>query len=363
MKIFQRLGRCVLVLVFLSAIFSVARAADTNPPPRLTLELRDGSRVVGDSVAKNFKFNSALLGEIKLNVKDIRSVECVSSNSAKLTVTNGDTLMVSFVDSAFAVKTGFGKVELPVDSVRRISVSAGGTGGHPPGLVALWSGEGDGSDSAGGNTATLTDMTFAGGKVGQAFSFNGVSSSIRIPASPALDIGAGDGFTIMAWIKPSDVNGIHPLIQWSDESPVVLAIGARPFENGLLQGCATLASGGRFVITHPGVLGSGIFQHIAFTYDKAGGSGTWYLNGVVVARRQLSGQVAGTKGDLWFSRIVRSPGNWTTDRAYAGLMDEIAIYNRALSAEEIKSICNTENHDEPLATPAPSDGWFEDWMR
>jgi len=72
-----------------------------------------------------------------------------------------------------------------------------------------------------------------------------------------------------------------------------------------------------------------------------------------VARHQLSGQVAGTKGDLLIS----------SNRSFAGLMDEIAIYNRALSADEIKSICTAENHDEPLATPTPSDGWFEEWMR
>src|ERR1019366_6674916 len=78
--------------VFLGAIFSIARAADTNPPPRLTVELRDGSRVVGTSAEKYFKFHSALLGNLKLDVKDIRSVECVSSNSAKLATANGDTL-------------------------------------------------------------------------------------------------------------------------------------------------------------------------------------------------------------------------------------------------------------------------------
>lgn len=85
-------------------------------------------------------------------------------------------------------------------------------GNMPPGLVALWSGEGDGKDSIGGNAATLTDITFTKGIVGQAFHFNGKSSSIRISASPSLDVGADQGFTIMAWIKPSNVKGLHPLI-------------------------------------------------------------------------------------------------------------------------------------------------------
>ena len=89
--------------------------------------------------------------------------------------------------------------------------------GHlPPGLVSLWSGEGNGSDSVDGNKAVLTDISFEEGKVGRAFSFNGTTSTITIPASPSLDIGADAGFTIMAWIKPLDVNGLHPIAEWSD---------------------------------------------------------------------------------------------------------------------------------------------------
>ena len=233
----------------------------------------------------------------------------------------------------------------------------------PPGLVALWSGEGNGGDSAGGNKMELTDISFAPGKVGQAFSFNGTSSRIRIPASPALDIGAGGGFTIMAWIKPSDISGLHPLFQWSDSIPLNLWIGIRPYENGVLNGCITETSGNRFVVSHPGVLASGIFQHIALTYDKSSGSGTWYLNGIIVSQRRLSGHVYGTKGDLWISHHDENPGNWSTGRTFAGLMDEIAIFNRALSASEIRTICTEQNHGEPLPLPAPSTGWFESWMQ
>ena len=339
--------------------------ADTNPPPRLTVELRDGSRIVGTSVEKNFKFHSALLGDLKLEVKDISSVECVSSNSAKLTTANGDKLTVWFVNSEFAVKTGFGKVELPVPSVRKLTVSATSVAGtHPPGLVAFWSGDGDGNDSVGGNTATLMDISFEEGKVGQAFSFNGVSSCIKMPASQSLDVGAGDGFTVMAWIKPSDVGGLHPLIQWSDNAALNLWIGIRPSENGVLRGDIASDEGNHFLVSHPGVLVSGIFQHIAFTYDKASGVGTLYVNGVIVAQRQLGSQlVANTKGDLWFSPIDKRSGRWSTDRAFAGVMDEIAIYNRALSVSEIQAICTEENHGEPPTLPTQSTGWFESWMR
>jgi hypothetical protein len=44
-------------------------------------------------------------------------------------------------------------------------------------------------------------------------------------------------------------------------------------------------------------------------------------------------------------------------------MDEIAIYNRALSASEIQAICTEQSNGEPLTQPAPSTGWFEPWMQ
>jgi hypothetical protein len=247
---------------------------------------------------------------------------------------------------------GFSKIRMHIAS------------GHlPPGLVALWSGEGDGSDSAGGNKMELTDISFVAGKVGKAFSFNGKSSSITIPASPALDVGAGDGFTIMAWIKPSDVRGYHPLFAWTDGTPVNSSICFNSSESGVLMVCVTDGAGNRFLVSNQGVLVKGRFQHIALTYDKASGVGTWYLNGVVVAQRKLSGNVNSTKGDLWISHRDTSQGNWSSNRSYAGLMDEVALYNRALSASEIKDICAEQNHGEPLTLPTPSTGWLESWMQ
>jgi hypothetical protein len=111
------------------------------------------------------------------------------------------------------------------------------------------------------------------------------------------------------------------------------------------------------------VLVKGRFQHIALTFDKASGNAIWYLNGVVVAQRRLSGHLSATKGDLLISHRDETPGNWSTGRTYSGLMDEIAIYNRALSASEVKAVCMEQNHGAPLQLPTPSTGWHENWMR
>ena len=139
-----------------------------------------------------------------------------------------------------------------------------------------------------------------------------------IPASRSLDVGQGDGFTVMAWIRPSDINGLHPILQWTDSDNFNLWIGVRPFENGVLRGNIGSVEGNHFVVSHPGVLAGGVFQHIAFTYDKASGDGTLFLNGVIVAQRQLGRQlVAATRGDLWIA-IRQKPGQLVNRPGFRG---------------------------------------------
>ena len=204
MNQFTRHGFFILGLIFSSAGLNHALAADANPPPCLRVELRDGSRVIGTSVEKNFKFRSELLGDLKLAVREIRSVEFTSTNSAKLTLVNGDVLRVSFADPEFGVKTSFGKVELPVDSVRGLMVSANaGLNSHPAGLVALWSGENNGKDSVGGSDAIVpAAITYSPCKTGLGFNFDGTASRMIVPNAPALNFGAGQDFSIEGWIQP-----------------------------------------------------------------------------------------------------------------------------------------------------------------
>jgi hypothetical protein len=350
-------------------LFSHAQAAPaaTNQPAgfRLIIELQDGSRIIGQSSDDPFQFYSEVLGEMKLPLERIRSIECQpKTNSVQLATANGDTLTAQFVTKVVRVETAFGSIKLPVNLIRHLTVSpAGKLGQIRPGLVALWAGEGDGNDSAGGNPATLVgDVSFAEGKVGQAFSLNGFNSCLRIPFNLWLNVGESDGLTITAWIKPSNVSGFHSIIEWNPSATmtgvigVQLWIGHRPDSQGVLQANIVDAEGGHhFLVSPPGVVVNGRFQHVAVTYDKAGGIGVLYLNGAVVAQSQWGSFVPLTKGDLWISRRPTDhPGDWTYNKFFAGLLDELAIYNRALSASEIQAIVTEENNGEPLPPPTPT---------
>ena len=94
----------------------------------------------------------------------------------------------------------------------------------PPGLVARWSGDGNANDVVGGNHGRLLGGTsFAPGRVGEAFSFDGVDDFIEIDTQANLDVGVNSGFTIYAWILPKghpklDV-GSGPIVEWDRGGP------------------------------------------------------------------------------------------------------------------------------------------------
>ncbi len=208
--------------------------------------------------------------------------------------------------------------------------------GHlPSGVVALWSGDGNGKDSIDGNNATLTDITFAKGKVGQAFRFNGKSSSIKIPASQSLDVGAGDGFTIMAWIKLADISQYHPIFEWNEDGN---AYGVQLYVYPAGQLVPNVVDNeGKWHIfkTDVNVVTANVFQYVALTYEKASGLAMVYCNGVVVAQDHLGIIVPQTSYNLYLGRRpVRNGPTYT----FAGMLDEPTVYKRALSAAEIQAI-------------------------
>jgi hypothetical protein len=118
-------------------IFSLGQALAADPDsPQLTIELRDGSRIVCQSLNQNIRFRGLPSWEMDLPVQDIRSVDCSSNNSATVTMalTGHPILSGTFANSRLAVKTAFGNVDLPVTCIARITVSATPIAVQPGGI-------------------------------------------------------------------------------------------------------------------------------------------------------------------------------------------------------------------------------------
>ena len=104
-------------------------AAAGSDTAQLTIELRDGSHVIGRSLVDTVDFHSPAMGDLKLAWAGIRSIEYAGNNSevARLTAANGDVYEVQFAVSSLGVETSFGKTELPVKLIRSITVLPAGS--------------------------------------------------------------------------------------------------------------------------------------------------------------------------------------------------------------------------------------------
>jgi hypothetical protein len=220
----------------------------------------------------------------------------------------------------------------------------------PSGLVAWWQGEGNAYDSIGTNNGTpVGGIAYTNGEVGQAFVFNNTSSYIPVPASPSLNIGTGSGVTIECWVKPNaydaDVYG-GPVIEWDSAT----TDGLQLWTGGSLFGNIIDTSGNAHALNVPMVFDTNNFQHVALTYDKSSGLAVLYYNGTMIASNNFGNITPQTTYPVNIGRRTGQPnGNGAT---YGGLIDELSLYNRALSSSEIAAVYNAGSKGKCF-TPVP----------
>jgi hypothetical protein len=168
-----------------------------------------------------------------------------------------------------------------------------------------------------------------------AFSLTTPSNYVTVPASASLDVGQGSGITIETWIFLADTL-THPVVDWSPSFfGVHLWIGS---DASFYANFADVTGAIHVISSAPGVITAGTFLHLATTYDKASGNAELFLNGTTVTQVNLGTFTPQTSTDLNIG--YRSPaapygGSIST---FNGLIDELAIYDQALSAPDIQAI-------------------------
>jgi fibronectin type 3 domain-containing protein len=203
----------------------------------------------------------------------------------------------------------------------------------PPGLVAGWTfSEGIGATTAdvsgNGNTGTITSATWSTqGRYGGALSFNGTSSIVRVPASASLNLTTG--MTLSGWVRPSvSLDGWRTIVHRQTDAYFLTASGDSP---GRPAGGGTLGSFVSYV-SAPAANPVNAWTHVALTYD--GATLRLYVNGAQVATRAAGGTVQSGSNPLWIG------GNQPYGEFFQGLIDEVRVYNRALSPTEVQTDMN-----------------------
>jgi hypothetical protein len=203
-----------------------------------------------------------------------------------------------------------------------------------PGLVAAFGfNEGSGStvlDSSGtSNNGTITNATWtAAGKFGAALSFNGTSSWVTVPDAPSLDL--TNGMTLEAWVNPSALSGWRTALLKESSGNLAYAMYAN--DNTPNPAVTVRIGTGDSSAVGTSALPLNTWTHLAATYD--GAQLRLYVNGVQAGSRAQTGNMAVSTGPL------RVGGNAVWTEFFAGLIDEVRVYNRALSAAEIQADMN-----------------------
>jgi hypothetical protein len=320
------------------ATFTTAANSDTTSPTVGITSPASGATVSGIiTVTAAASDNVAVAGvQFKLDGANLGGEDTGSPYSASwdsTTATNGTHLLSAVArDAAGNLGTS-----------ATVSVTVANTTTPPPGpgsgnLRLSYSFQGASgtvaSDGSGnGNSATLTNGAAwtTAGKYGNAVSFDGVDDYLSAPDNTSLDL--GNTGTIEAWVKINALNRWHSVMAKGNANSNPAHNYALEVTSGNRWMCI-LGNGASSVILQSTVsAAAGQFTHVACVWN--GTAVQLYINGVLNASAAQSLIPAANTSPLYIGQFG---GN--TDRLN-GVIDEVRMYDKALTPSEIQSDMNT----------------------
>jgi len=222
----------------------------------------------------------------------------------------------------------------------------------PSGLVSWWKGEWNTADTVDGNQGTLIGpLTYTLGKVGRAFnlpgSFAGDAVGARVEVKDAANLQITGPFTLDAWVS---FEGVSPLssgitntpimAKWGNTSNGTAGYGLMVNADGTPWLAVSSNGNDRSIVSSTFKLPADTFTHLAGVWD--GEALRLYVNGEEVASVPFTGPTNGNNGTPLLIGGY-NPALSGVSNSFVGIIDEVGIYNRALSAAEIQAVYNAGN--------------------
>jgi hypothetical protein len=191
----------------------------------------------------------------------------------------------------------------------------------------------DATDASGhGWTATLDGgAAFVPGRLGNGVDLSGNSQYVDLPVG--ILNGAKD-FTISAWVRLDSVSTWSRVFDFGTGTTVNMFLTPRSSAGTARFAITTGGNGGEQRINAPAALPSGAWTHVAVTLTA--GVGILYVNRAEAARTSgmtLSPAALGNMTNCWIGR-----SQYRADPYLNGVVDELRIYGRALSTNEIAAL-------------------------
>lgn len=214
------------------------------------------------------------------------------------------------------------------------------------GLMAYYPFNGNANDESGNgnngivNGAILNSDRF--GNANTAYNFNGISDYITVSNSPTLN---SPSKTVSVWVnfavEPTNLtSGAMALIgKWYQitncnstlNDAFVLTLGKTNNQSKFIAATnlysqSTLSSNNQLITNS--------WYNIVFTHDAVSG-GKIYVNGLLISSNNLGGNICSNQNNL---TIGADSNQGVLYRFFNGKIDDIGIWNRALTQEEITNL-------------------------
>jgi hypothetical protein len=166
---------------------------------------------------------------------------------------------------------------------------------------------------------------------------------------------------LACWINPTSVATPQPLIEWrGDPNGINWNLhwgvhfwisdlpGNIPSPGNLYANIIGTDGNVHIFSTPPGTVQAGVFQFVTLTYDKASGQAKLYYNGSLVTSSYLGSFIPKTDTTMLIGE--RLDGG---EFRYEGIMDDIFVFNRALTMDEIQKIYAAQARNQSVIMALP----------
>ncbi|MHC4841911.1 MAG: LamG-like jellyroll fold domain-containing protein, partial [Planctomycetota bacterium] len=235
------------------------------------------------------------------------------------------------------------------------------------GLVAYWPmDEPPGAQSArdkSGNTALASvkgTPQFGTGLYGNAIEFDDVSDLLMVPNAPALESLSDATFSL--WLYWRGVKNVmpdmtllqsHTKVDRGQAFNSLLAVVGTGFKKGMWDGSKSAGDPLRNDALSSGAQQLKALQWTHCAIVRKGLGCSVLVNGSVVAEKEMAMPLHQGPGTTW--SMGASPKGAGTWRGFPGLLDEVRIYDRALSVEEVKLLAKLPKAGPAKVPPKPGE--------
>jgi hypothetical protein len=227
------------------------------------------------------------------------------------------------------------------------------------GLVGYWSFDEasgttvvDGSGNRNNGTMSGSGVTRVAGKTGSgALRFNGSSGKVTIPNSVSLNLTSS--YTITAWLRPTALNSYQTVLMKGSAGACgywLQTVGNDPATGfGLNSSCSSY----REHIARTANWQTNTWQHVAAVFDDAANAVRIYANGVLAYSATETARPLATSQALVFGQSWYAGGQY---ERWRGDVDEVRIYNRVLSGQEIGGVVGGDGTPPVVSLSQPTSG-------